>query len=91
MNAEHYNEPFPNPTEKERSTMYKENEMIIELTKMQMEKVSGGQGGIDCYCCSGTEDEKACGWPLRRISGKLYRCTNPLCSMCGIDQFPAGI
>ena len=70
-----------------------DNEKIIELTKKQMEKVTGGNdSGKDCYLCRGTTDNgtKRCANSLTQISGKLYRCDNDKCSLFLKDQFPAG-
>ena len=80
--------------------MDKENEKAVELTRKQMEKVTGGvrnpdvmirQSGTDCYRCHGTlDDGSTCNWELKQVKGKLYRCKNPLCSKFGDDQYPAG-
>lgn len=73
--------------------MDKQNKKIAELTREEMEKVAGGvfNFGINCFYCPGTKtDGKTCGNVLQQVSGSLYRCTNPLCSLLGKDQYPNG-
>ena len=75
--------------------MDKKNENTSNLTQEQMEKVSGGgnfdsTGGIDLFLNGHTCPGEGCGQALKRISGKLYRCTNPQCPLFALDQFPAG-
>ena len=64
-----------------------DNEKIIELTKKQMEKVSGGapQGsgsnstspiiGLDCFICPGyivgSKKTQKCGRSLKQVPGKV--------------------
>lgn len=78
------------------------NQKNNELTRDQMEKVSGGDilsdidsdgninplpiKSLDGYKCPGD----GCNWPLKFIGGKVYRCTNPRCPLFARDQFPAG-
>ena len=69
-----------------------QDEKIIELSKKQMEKVTGGgQWGTDCFLCPGHIDEEGtpCQQPLRQVNGRLYRCFNPPCDLLGKDQFPS--
>ena len=67
-----------------------QNEKISELTPEEVEKIAGGFG-INCFACHGTQsDGKTCGCMLHQVSGRLYRCINPLCSLFGQDQFPNG-
>ena len=82
--------------------MDNQNEKISELTKKQMETVSGGEDffnpcpdvltrghGTDCFVCHGRlNDGTSCGKPLQHVSGKLYRFKNPLCSLFASDQYP---
>ena len=81
--------------------MDKQNEKASELNRKQMEKVSGGvqnpdalirQCGTDCFLCKATlkdDSSKICNHPLTQILGKMYRCTNPDCSMFTKDQYPS--
>ena len=71
--------------------MEKRDEKLSTLTLEQMEKVSGGvfNFGTDCFACPGTQsDGTRCHKKLQQVSGILYRCSNPLCSLFGKDQFP---
>ena len=84
--------------------MKTQNENTSNLTRDQMEKVTGGgdirttddgtnfgSDGLNCFCCTGTRvDGTPCGQPLEHISGRLYRCTNPLCNLFAKDQYPGG-
>ena len=71
--------------------MDKENENIRELTGKQMEKVSGGQGGSDCFICPGhNKDGTECKHSLQQVLGKKYRCTNAFCDLFFKDQYPMG-
>ena len=70
-----------------------EDEKIIELTRKQMEKASGGYG-TDCFLCPGTlvNDETKtliCSSPLKHVFGRKYRCVNGNCDLCGKDQYPS--
>ena len=85
--------------------MDKENEKINELTRKQMEKVTGGvqnpdgkgkEFGLDCFICPGyiinTDKTQKCGQPLKqaRAFSNVYRCQNGNCELCGKDQYPGG-
>ena len=84
--------------------MDKLNKTAKEVTKEQMEKVSGGvvdpdslirQRGTDCLLCKGTVTDPLtgattiCNHSLQQIRGTLYRCVNPDCSMFTKDQYPS--
>ena len=80
--------------------MDQKNEKTGNLAPEQMEKVSGGSTpendgstinpqpihALDGYKCPG----KGCGWALKFVGGKLYRCTNPQCPLFAVNQYPAG-
>ena len=80
--------------------MEKKEEKTNELTREQMEKATGGEiltdtgsnpgpapiNSMETFKCPGN----GCGQALKYIGGNLYRCTNPLCPLFALDQFPAG-
>ena len=87
--------------------MDKLNKMAKEVTKEQMEKVTGGgmpttpsnptlprPRGKDCFLCKGliknSPTNEVCKKALEQVDGKLYRCTNPLCTLFFQDQYPNG-
>ena len=73
--------------------MDKQNEKINELTKKQMEKVSGGYNeGTDCFLCPGVyinDETRKCSCSLTLSPSGAYRCNNSLCTLFLKDQYPA--